>query len=53
MPHDFVKNNAGLGLDQLLASIKHSAGITYDLQGIMRLLTYEKRCSSRENRRNL
>jgi transposase len=31
---------AGLGLDQLFASIKHSAGITYDLQGIVRLLTY-------------
>ena len=31
---------AGLGLDQLFASIKHSTGITYDLQGIMRLLTY-------------
>lgn len=31
---------AGLGLDQLFASIKHSTGITYDLQGIMRLLIY-------------
>ena len=29
-----------LGLDQLFASIKHGTKITYDLQGIVRLLTY-------------
>ena len=29
-----------LGLDQLFASIKHSSKIQYDLQGIVRLLTY-------------
>ena len=29
-----------LGLDQLFASIKHSSRIQYDLQGIVRLLTY-------------
>ena len=29
-----------LGLDQLFASIKHSSRIEYDLQGIVRLLTY-------------
>ena len=31
---------AALGLDQLFASIKHSSRIQYDLQGIVRLLTY-------------
>ena len=31
---------AALGLDELLASIKHSGKIQYDLQGIVRLLTY-------------
>lgn len=31
---------AALGLDQLFASIKHGAKIEYDLQGIVRLLTY-------------
>ena len=30
----------GLGLDQLFASIKHNSRIEYDLQGIVRLLTY-------------
>ena len=29
-----------LGLDELFASIKHSSKIQYDLQGIVRLLTY-------------
>ncbi len=29
-----------LGLDQLFASIKHASKIKYDLQGIVRLLTY-------------
>ena len=29
-----------LGLDELFASIKHSSRIQYDLQGIVRLLTY-------------
>ena len=29
-----------LGLDQLFASIKHTSRIEYDLQGIVRLLTY-------------
>ena len=29
-----------LGLDELFASIKHSSRIKYDLQGIIRLLTY-------------
>ena len=29
-----------LGLDELFASIKHSSRIQYDLQGIIRLLTY-------------
>ena len=31
---------AALGLDELFASIKHSSRIQYDLQGIVRLLTY-------------
>ncbi len=31
---------AALGLDELFASIKHSSRIEYDLQGIVRLLTY-------------
>lgn len=31
---------AALGLDQLFASIKHTSRIKYDLQGIVRLLTY-------------
>lgn len=31
---------AALGLDELFASIKHSSRIQYDLQGIIRLLTY-------------
>jgi len=31
---------AALGLDELFASIKHSSKIQYDLQGIVRLLTY-------------
>ena len=31
---------SGLGLDQLFASIKHTSRIEYDLQGIVRLLTY-------------
>ena len=31
---------AALGLDELFASIKHSSKIQYDLQGIIRLLTY-------------
>jgi len=31
---------SALGLDQLFASIKHSSRIHYDLQGIVRLLTY-------------
>jgi len=31
---------ASMGLDQLFASIKHSMKIKYDLQGIVRLLTY-------------
>ena len=31
---------SALGLDQLFASIKHSSRIEYDLQGIVRLLTY-------------
>ncbi len=31
---------AALGLDELFASIKHSSRIKYDLQGIIRLLTY-------------
>lgn len=31
---------AALGLDELFASIKHSSRIRYDLQGIVRLLTY-------------
>lgn len=31
---------AGLGMDQLFASIKHNSKIEYDLQGIVRLLTY-------------
>lgn len=31
---------SALGLDQLFASIKHSSKIEYDLQGIIRLLTY-------------
>lgn len=31
---------AALGLDELFASIKHSFRIEYDLQGIVRLLTY-------------
>ncbi len=31
---------AALGLDQLFASIKHASRIQYDLQGIVRLLTY-------------
>lgn len=31
---------AALGLDECLASIKHSAKLQYDLQGIVRLLTY-------------
>ena len=31
---------SSLGLDQLFASIKHSTKVEYDLQGIVRLLTY-------------
>ena len=31
---------SALGLDELFASIKHSTKIQYDLQGIIRLLTY-------------
>ena len=31
---------SALGLDQLFASIKHGSKIKYDLQGIVRLLTY-------------
>ena len=31
---------SALGLDQLFASIKHGSKIEYDLQGIVRLLTY-------------
>ena len=31
---------SALGLDELFASIKHSSKIEYDLQGIVRLLTY-------------
>ena len=31
---------SALGLDELFASIKHSSRIQYDLQGIIRLLTY-------------
>ena len=31
---------AALGLEELFASIKHSSKIQYDLQGIVRLLTY-------------
>lgn len=31
---------SALGLDACFASIKHSCGIRYDLQGIVRLLTY-------------
>ena len=31
---------SAIGLDQLFASIKHSMKIEYDLQGIIRLLTY-------------
>ena len=31
---------SALGLDQLFASIKHTSRIEYDLQGIVRLLTY-------------
>jgi len=31
---------AGLGLDQLFASIKHTSKMKYDLQGLVRLLTY-------------
>lgn len=31
---------SALGLDECLASIKHSSKIQYDLQGIVRLLTY-------------
>lgn len=31
---------AALGLDKLFASIKHASKIEYDLQGIVRLLTY-------------
>ena len=33
---------SSLGLDELFASIKHSSKIQYDLQGIIRLLTYER-----------
>ena len=33
---------SALGLDELFASIKHSSKIQYDLQGIIRLLTYER-----------
>ena len=33
---------SALGLDELFASIKHSSKIQYDLQGIVRLLTYER-----------
>ena len=33
---------SSLGLDELFASIKHSSKIQYDLQGIVRLLTYER-----------
>ena len=33
---------AALGLDQLFASIKHNLKIQYDLQGIVRLLTYSR-----------
>ena len=31
---------SALGMDQLFASIKHASRIEYDLQGIVRLLTY-------------
>lgn len=31
---------SALGLDQLLASVKHASKIRYDLQGIVRLLVY-------------
>ena len=33
---------AALGLDKLFASIKHNSKIEYDLQGIVRLLTYSR-----------
>ena len=33
---------SALGLDELFASIKHSSKIQYDLQGIVRLLTYSR-----------
>lgn len=33
---------SALGFDELFASIKHSSKIQYDLQGIIRLLTYER-----------
>lgn len=33
---------SALGLDELFATIKHSKKIEYDLQGIIRLLTYER-----------
>lgn len=33
---------SALGLDELFASIKHSSKIKYDLQGIIRLLTYSR-----------
>ena len=31
---------SALGLDELLANVKHNSGIQYDLQGIVRLLAY-------------
>lgn len=33
---------SSLGLDELFATIKHTSKIQYDLQGIIRLLTYER-----------
>ena len=33
---------SALGLDELFATIKHSSKIQYDLQGIIKLLTYER-----------
>ena len=33
-----------LGLDELFASIKHASKLQYDLQGIVRLLTYQNIC---------
>uniref|UniRef100_UPI00388E2881 IS1634 family transposase n=1 Tax=Methanobrevibacter sp. TaxID=66852 RepID=UPI00388E2881 len=33
---------SAIGLDQLFASIKHNSKIEYDLQGIVRLLTYSR-----------